>query len=140
MPSSTVHDAKKHHNYNVCQYLGRVPDTHADWEVVTLFYSALHYVDSFLASDQNIEFVRNHYRRKQYIRSHMPIIERNYRLLYHLSTDARYEDLTIGNRELTKAKSYYGHIKFRLTPIVCSNCGHHNLINEDNCKNCGSAL
>ena len=46
----------------------------------------------------------------------------------------------LGSRELTKAKSYYGNIKFRLTPVVCSNCNHENIINTGICEKCGQPL
>ena len=141
MPCHAWHESKKQHDFSLCQFLSaNAPNTFLDWEIVTLFYSAINYVDSFLARAHNIDLVYNHQDRKNLIQSFLPTIGRNYRLLYHLGRDARYNDVPIGQRELNNAQSYYGNIRFRLTPVVCSGCGHENLINEGNCENCGCTL
>jgi len=140
MPSYNWHEIKKQRDFNASQYLGQVPNTFVDWEVIALFYSALHYVDSYLAMCYNIDTVFDHQDRKNLIRSFIKMIEKNYRLLYHICRDARYNEVPIGQRELIKAKSYYGNIKFRLTPVVCTSCSHKNLLNKDKCENCGSTL
>ena len=138
MPSHGWHERKKQHDFDVCQFLGTVPNRFLDWEVITLFYSALHFLDSFFARAYAIDPI-DHMDRKNLVKTYLRIVERNYRLLYHLSRDARYNEVSVGQREITKAKSYYGHVKFRLTPVVCI-CGHTNLVNKNKCENCGKTL
>ncbi len=60
----------------------------------------------------------------------------DYRLLYHLSQDARY-DSPITTSEVNRAKVCFNEIKQVLTPITCS-CGHVNLLNIGVCENCSN--
>lgn len=60
----------------------------------------------------------------------------DYRLLYHLSQDARY-DSPITTSEVNRAKVCFNEIKQVLTPITCS-CGHVNLLNIGVCEKCGN--
>jgi len=141
MPCHAWHEGKKQHNFDLSCFLSaRAPNTFADWEIVALFYSALNYVDSYLSRAQNIDLVYSHQDRKNLIRSFLPRMERDYRLLYHIGRDARYNDVPIQQRELNGANSYHSNIKLYLTPVTCSTCGHENLTNDGSCENCGSTL
>lgn len=139
MPCCAWHEGKKQQDFRASMHLA-LAGNFFDWEIITLFYSALHYVDSFLANAFSIEYVRDHKERKNLIMSLLSITEKDYRMLYHLGRDARYTDVPIGKRELAEAKVYFGNIKFRLTPVTCRDCGQQNLVNKGKCEICGKKL
>jgi hypothetical protein len=139
MPAQAWHDSKKIHDFDARQCLSRAGGNFPDWEVIALFYSALHYVDSFLAGQYGID-PEDHSDREDHIMTLIQIIEKNYRLLHHLSEDARYYQVLIRQKELAKAQSYYKDIEFRLTPVECSSCGERNLLNLGKCNACGSII
>ena len=139
MPNFAWHDGKKIHDFETSTFLGTNPIKFCDWEVITLFYSALHYVDSYLSNAFSIDFVANHDDRKRWVNSLLPQINRIYLVLYYLSRDSRY-NLSIGAPELTKAKSCYAQIKQVLTPVICPKCGFKNLKNTGKCETCGTTL
>lgn len=138
MPVFAWHDRKKQHDFDTSQFLGSSPNTFVDWEVVTLFYSVLHYVDSYLSKAFKIDVVFDHSDRKRLVNFFLPILEKDYRLLYHLGTDARYEQVPMGQNELSKAKTVHAGIKNQLTPVTCINCGYTNLLNRGKCEKCGN--
>jgi len=139
VPSHVWHDGKKVHDYNASQVLF-TDGNFLDWEVVTLFYSAMHYVDSYLDRAQGIDIIYNHLDRKALVRLYIPIINRTYKSLYNLSRNARYDDVPIGMVEMATAKANYEEIKLRLTPKVCTKCGAQNLLNSGKCDKCGAKL
>lgn len=139
MPNYAWHDGKKIHDFDTSNFLGTNPFKFCDWELITLFYSALHYVDSYLSNAFGIDTILNHDDRKRYVTSFLPQIKKIYLTLYYLSRDARYSS-TIGTTELAKAKLYYGQIKQVLTPVLCQNCGYQNLRNTGKCETCGSKI
>ena len=140
MPNYQWHDKKKIGDFAASQFLGTNSGTFVDWEIITLFYSSLHYVDSFLSESQSLDyFMGGHDARKKFIIAFLPIIEANYRLLRHLSEDARYNGGTT-NSDLARAKNYYGFIKNKLTPVDCPSCGYKNLVNKGRCEICQTKL
>jgi hypothetical protein len=140
MPPYAWHDNKKNHNFDAYRYIAASPSHQfTDWEIIALFYSALHYVDSFLDRKHGLDNIQNHGDRKIMVRGYISPINRTYRILYHLSQNARYDDVPITVAELTQAKTCYDTIKKILTPITCS-CGHLNLLNVGTCEICGNTL
>ena len=99
MPNYAWHDGKKIHDFDTSNFLGTNPFKFCDWELITLFYSALHYVDSYLSKCFGIDTILNHDDRKRYVTSFLPQIKKIYLTLYYLSRDARYSS-TIGTTEL----------------------------------------
>lgn len=139
MPNYAWHNGKKIHDFEASNFLGTNPAKFSDWELVTLFYSALHHVDSYLSNAFGIDYVSDHDVRKGYVRTFLPQINKIYLVLYYLSRDARY-NLTVGTPELSRAKSCYAQITKVLTPIICPKCGFENLRNIGKCETCGSSL
>lgn len=74
-------------NERFAESIAVLPTRFPDWEITALFYSALHYVDAFL-STQDIH-PRSHDRRIVSIRHYTGTWE-DYRDLYTLSLDTRY--------------------------------------------------
>jgi hypothetical protein len=140
MPQYAWHEQKKAHNLDTQIFLATKSPTFIDWEIITLFYSALHYVDSFLSNVYQINFIPDHDKRKEYVSSLLPNLNKTYLSFYHLSQDARYDDIPIGLTELEKAKTYYEVVKHTLTPIECPNCGQINLNNKGKCEACSLTI
>lgn len=91
MPSLNQHLPLAESNERFAESIAALPTRFPDWEITVLFYSALHYVDAFL-STQGIH-PRNHDSRIRSIRSYINAWE-DYRDLYHLSLDARYNTVS----------------------------------------------
>jgi hypothetical protein len=140
MPGHAYHTRKKKHDFEASKLIhdSSQGSAFADWEIVTLFYSALHYVDCYLDRAHSID-PNGHGGlggRKDYIIDLLPEIESDYRLLRALSEDARYHDVPIQQPELTRATRSYDQIKHSLTPVTCADCGQENLINRGKCEIC----
>ena len=95
MPSVAEHLEQVERNeslyLDLCRLYTSVPD-YTEWEVVALFYAALHYVDAWLASSEHVHS-RNHAQRIGLVRSNIALrpISDQYERLYRLSVLARYE-------------------------------------------------
>lgn len=76
---------------DLCRLYTSVPQ-YSEWEVVALFYAALHYVDAWLASSGHIH-PRNHSQRTAIVMNDSALIpiSDQYGKLYRLSVLARYE-------------------------------------------------
>ena len=87
MPALNQHLPLAESNEGFAESIAELPNRFPDWEITVLFYSALHYADAFLAT-QDIH-PRSHDSRIRSIRSLISVWE-DYRDLYQLSLDARY--------------------------------------------------
>ena len=76
---------------DLCRLYTTVPQ-YSEWEVVALFYAALHYVDAWLASNGHTH-PRNHAQRTAIVMNDSALIpiSEQYGKLYRLSVLARYE-------------------------------------------------
>lgn len=103
LPSEFEHLAQEEKNERYCDLLrasAQSGETFRDWEVVGLFYSALHYVDAYLA--RMPYHPRSLGARNKLIRltSGLRPIQRSYLTLYDRSRDARYELVEISRDRL----------------------------------------
>lgn len=91
MPSQTRHVAKARENERLSETLQDTPFT--DWSVTTMFYSALHWVDAWLAAQPVPAHPQSHVQRNQFVNQSAFLRQqrRNYRELQDRSLDARYE-------------------------------------------------
>ncbi len=95
MPSVSEHLEQAERNeslyIDLCRLYTRVPE-YTEWEVVALFYAALHYVDVWLARSEDIH-PRNHAQRIGFVTNNNALrpISDEYRRLYRMSVLARYE-------------------------------------------------
>lgn len=78
------------HNRDVQRYLSGRP-RQADWEITTLFYSAMHAVDERLLAIGKKP--RSHSERNAWVRRYIGHVWREYNALYWLCRKARYEVL-----------------------------------------------
>ncbi|MCV0366307.1 MAG: hypothetical protein K5798_03450 [Nitrosopumilus sp.] len=111
---STFQDSQSTHNRETSDFLHTVSPLHHDWEIITLFYSALHKVDKYFI-DNGITKPRNHGERKNLVRQHLSIIYPSYHKLSTFSHRARY---TVGTNipinELPVAQTHYNVIDTNL--------------------------
>lgn len=61
-----------------------------DWAVVVIFYTALHYVDAYLATRGYVEITGGHRGRNLLVSQHLEPIESAYMNLYWAGRNARY--------------------------------------------------
>lgn len=106
MPTEQEHRASVASND---QFIADVADRFADWEVVGLFYAALHRVDSRLAQFHAIH-PQDHYERGRRVRELVPQIAVAYRMIETLSRRARYDCKQITAAEVAAARASYASI------------------------------
>ena len=88
------HESQSNHNKNTCDFLHTENPRHIDWEVTTLFYSALHLVNNYFEKN-NIALPETHNAREKLVKKELPSIHPHYRKLHSLSLRARY---TVGHK------------------------------------------
>jgi len=100
MPASSEHKRKAEHNELFAKSIDG--GTNADWIVIALFYSALHYIDAFLAL-KGIHPVHHTGpgSRDNEIKASLSVIWNEYRYLKDESETARYETRTIRLEDVT---------------------------------------
>ena len=83
------HESQSNHNKNTYDFLHTKNPTHIDWEITTLFYSALHLVNNYFQKN-NIIVSKTHKARNILVRKELFHIYSSYYKLYSLSISARY--------------------------------------------------
>ncbi len=89
-----------------------------DWVVTTLFYAALHLIESKLA-EQDLH-CSSHYQRRKAVHNCLPSISDHYQDLYHASRSARYNCETIDGEDAACFQAVFAHIADFITgPQEC---------------------
>lgn len=114
MPEQRQHLLRAKQNEALAESLRKDNGCNIDWAIVMLFYSALHYVDAYLAGKQAHPVDHKH--RDDEIERNGAIsdIFGDYRRLKDLSRAARYEIPEYTIDKLNLAKSKLGNIKKHL--------------------------
>jgi len=119
MANAHVHLEQARHNEVL---RSSIPDTHPDWELTVIFYSALHYVRSFLsgrsvgysADDLRYDMLGHFLKLER-----EPQIAHNFDILRNLSYDSRYkcrsmswafQQMTVAERALKALKTRVGEL------------------------------
>ncbi|MCI0455212.1 MAG: hypothetical protein L0Y68_09495 [Candidatus Dadabacteria bacterium] len=89
MPSLYEHKQKAEHNERFANSLALNSTPYLDWVVTGLFYSAIHYIDAYLANFQGIH-PYSHEDRDDKVLRYLRKINRDYRELKDDSKNARY--------------------------------------------------
>ena len=87
MPALHRHLPQAERNEKAADDLASLPDRHPDWEVTMLFYSALHYVDAFLAT---IGLHPQNHRERHDLLAILTDVPEYYQILFKRSMNARY--------------------------------------------------
>ncbi len=88
MPTPKEYMAKAIRNEEFATAISVLAPRSTEWEVVSLFYSALHYMNAYLASEGH--YPTTHWGRRTLV-VRLTNLEREYDNLLQLSMDARYE-------------------------------------------------
>jgi hypothetical protein len=98
LPNYHWHKTKCGHNLDTNHYLAQKTAQFFDWEIVTLFYCAVHAVDSFFATSLDprrfpyrFRHPKEHGLRNKMVSKHLGPIANEYVLLYELGRTARYD-------------------------------------------------
>ncbi|HZX13166.1 MAG TPA: hypothetical protein VFF49_02050 [Thermodesulfobacteriota bacterium] len=89
MPSRDEHYSKAEHNERFANSFALDSTPYLDWVVTGFFYSAIHYIDSYLAHFHSIH-PYSHEDRDDKVRRYLRRINKDYRELKDDSKDARY--------------------------------------------------
>jgi hypothetical protein len=121
VPDKTWHLAKKEHNLDTRTYL-ESGTKYLDWEVVTLFYSAVHFVDAYLATVGTFgKHPTSHSQqngRNDMVRRYLGIVEAEYMCLYRLSRGARYGPQSIQPEDVDDAEDWFNAVKYAVEPLT----------------------
>ena len=111
MPRIAWHVDKKLHDLDTSNLLTGHSPRYTDWEIITLFYSAMHHVDAAFCQirsrGMNIPEPINHMHRRKLISQYLSPIAVDYDMLETLSRWARYEEVTILPAYVTEARSLH---------------------------------
>ena len=104
MPLESQHIDQAERNESCFQSMsGLNPRQFTDWEVITLFYSALHYVEAYLARNGiDHPHSKKHAHRETEMLKHadLDVIVMNYLSLHDYSQNARYEIQSFSEAEV----------------------------------------
>ncbi len=81
--------AKSINNKNTLHYLNQKTPDYIEWEVIVIFYTALHLVNDYLHKN-GIEFEKNHKGRKKAVKKELTDLYDSYVKLFDVSIRARY--------------------------------------------------
>lgn len=118
MPNRALHLQKAQRNEEFAHCLRNYTacSDYYDWEVVGIFYAALHLVDARLASSGI--HPRNHAKRNQEVENRLRFIGAEYLALYNMARDARYKPQKhITPEDADKARTrWFSNITALLSP------------------------
>jgi hypothetical protein len=107
MPDRAAHIRQAEHNEALCTYLDAAAPPYVDWQVTSLFYAALHYVDAYLAMKPN----GGVHPRDHLVRDNLVATERSLRPIYlhyqelkNRSIDTRYEVVSPSPAQLRRLR------------------------------------
>ena len=112
----STHFFKYHNGKEANEYLQIKTPQYRDWEVITLFYSALHLVERY-CEVHGITIPKSHNEREETVSKWLDFIIVDYLNLYTLSKNARYES-RINSTDLIDAQAYYSTIEHFIKPQI----------------------
>lgn len=115
MSDSVKFKDKYSHNEDFVKYV-RAACEFPDWEIIGVFYSALHYMNLYLNKRYNADVadIDSHAKRNEYIKRNCSVnIARAYKTLYDLSREARYQFTDVSS------KTKYVNQKYKELKALC---------------------
>ena len=116
MPPS-FHFIKYQRDKQTNEYLRQKTPRFRDWEIITLFYSALHLIESYLGNHGHPIIPKSHQTRENLVEQYLKGIFEIYSEFYILCKTARYDAL-VTDEDLDAANDYYIQIKQFIEPII----------------------
>ena len=102
MPALQQHLAQAVRNEEFSDAIGGLQIRFTQWEITALFYSGLHYVDAFLATQE--QHPSNHQERRRLVGQHTTL-RAEYENLYDLSIKARYATTEFTSQDVERLKA-----------------------------------
>jgi hypothetical protein len=118
MPSKVEHIDRAKLNEKFADLVTQMNRDHIHWAVVALFYSALHWVDAFLAIGS--VHPEKHFERQEYLSRdpNLHCIIKPYRQLEDDSREARYELASYNDNYVTHLRGLLRQIRNVLEPML----------------------
>jgi hypothetical protein len=112
------HLKKKSNNLDAYSCLNLKNPQFIDWEIVTVFYAALHLIDAYFAKN-NIH-PTDHTDRRHLINNNTNLdpIRNDYKYLYLLSKTARYDRAVMSQKEIQSAITWLSNIEKAIQPLL----------------------
>lgn len=119
MPTRDEHIQKAQGNEAFADSIEPTSQTRIDWKLVVLFYTAMHYVEAYLAKTMN-QHLRSHTTRDSWVsrESNLKKVRIEYAHLKFYGYNARYELNGFTVEDLADAASYLSRIKATLAPLL----------------------
>lgn len=114
MPDLKTHINQAERNEKIASTLFKT--AYVEWGVVALFYSAVHYVEAFLAP-QKVHSA-DHDERNKHVHAQLRSIEPDYHLLRLTSRQARYDGLIPNNDQISECMIAHETIKKRVRAML----------------------
>ena len=117
MPSRDEHLVKAEGNEQFAASLTHENQTKIDWALVVMFYSAVHYIEAYLAVQFGIH-VRSHNTRDNSVArdSNLRTIYSSYQHLKYYGYNARYEVFGFSARDIQDATKDLADVKAKVVP------------------------
>jgi len=114
MPSIDEHYAKYLHNKKLLG-LDDFRDVFADWFITVLFYGALHLVEHELAKHGLHSEHHTDRRKKVYNEPSLKKVHTEYKSLYDMSLDTRYDCINLTVQDIEEAEKWFDKIEAHLS-------------------------
>jgi hypothetical protein len=120
MPREDAHQAKAEHNEQFAAFLGVADPVHESWATIAVFYSALHYVESYF-SRVNVT-CHKHEERDEKIKDDPGIRQAysDYKFLFTLSITARYKLVGLPANAYSQASSHLAKVKAQINHAIAA--------------------
>ena len=119
MPTKDEHVHKAEGNETFASSIEPTNQTRIDWKLVILFYTAVHYVEAYLAKTMGTH-LRSHTTRDNYItrEANLKKIRVSYMHLKYFGYNARYEFDGFTVKDVQTAINYLAQVKSELIPLI----------------------
>jgi hypothetical protein len=119
LPTRDEHVQKAEGNEAVNDLLDASTQARIDWKLVISFYTAMHYVEAYLAKSLNAH-VRSHTARDNYVTREAELrkIRTEYMHLKFYGYNARYEPPQFKAKDVQDAEGYLTKLKAELIPLL----------------------
>ena len=116
MPTVQQHITWAERNERFAESISILPVRYPDWEITSLFYSALHYVDAYLPTRS--QSPKSHKRRLDAIAA-VSSLKEDYSSLYERSIDARYRMVSFSTEAADAVRTGpFFRVKEEILPLL----------------------
>jgi hypothetical protein len=119
VPTREQHIKKARENEAFAGTLDTASQASLNWKLVAMFYTAVHYIEAYLAKQLN-QHLRSHTTRDNYVarESNLRNIRNQYSKLKYYGYNARYEPDQFTDRDVKDAIGDLAHVKATITLLL----------------------